>query len=67
MIEWFWTEGRFGWPFVSAVVTLTVAVVLADLAWRFWKMPFERFLLRAALGFALAAAGFVAVWMAIGS
>lgn len=41
MTKWFWNNGRLAWPFVAAVVLLSFALLLADLAWRIFVVPAE--------------------------
>ena len=41
MTEWFWNNGRLGWPLVIAVALLSLALLLADLAWRIFVVPAE--------------------------
>jgi hypothetical protein len=41
MTRFFWTKGRLAWPFVSAIVLLSLALLVADLAWRIFVVPAE--------------------------
>ena len=44
-----WQDGRFAWPFFTAVVFLTVSMLLADYAWRVTVAPIGTFLIYFAL------------------
>ena len=35
-----WVNGRLGWPFVIAMIFITVTVVMMDFAWRIALIPF---------------------------
>jgi hypothetical protein len=48
MSRWFWTENRFAWPMVAAIVYLCASLIAVDFAWRVIEMPFDTFLLTAA-------------------
>ena len=41
MTQWFWCNGRFGWPFVAAVVFSSLVLLVADFAWRVLVVPAE--------------------------
>lgn len=41
MMRWFWIEGRFSWPFVAAIVFLSLVLVVADFIWRVLVVPAE--------------------------
>ncbi len=41
MMRWFWIEGRFSWPFVAAIVFLSLVLVVADFVWRVLVVPAE--------------------------
>jgi hypothetical protein len=53
--RWFLMDDRLAWPFVAAVVVITVFAVAFDFGWRVLVMPFETYL----LVFSLCAAVFV--------
>lgn len=53
MMRWFWIDGRFAWPFVTAIVFLSLALLIADFAWRVLVIPLESLV---ALVFALCVA-----------
>jgi hypothetical protein len=44
MKRWLWVQGRFSWSFVAAIVIVSLALVLADIAWRLLIMPLETML-----------------------
>lgn len=50
MMRWFWIDKRFAWPFVTAIVFLSLGLLLADFAWRVLVIPLESLI---ALVFAL--------------
>lgn len=41
MMRWFWMERRFSWPFVAAIVFLSLVLVVADFIWRVLVVPAE--------------------------
>lgn len=41
MKQWFWRNGRFGWPLVTAIVLATLVMLVTDLAWRMLVIPAE--------------------------
>ena len=41
MMRWFWIEERFSWPFVAAIVFLSLVLVVADFIWRVLVVPAE--------------------------
>lgn len=59
MKNWFWRDGRLGWPFVAAVVFLSVSLIALDLVWRFMQIAIEDLLLYAMLAEAGAALAIV--------
>ncbi len=49
MSRWLWIDGRFAWPPIIALATLTAYVVGVDLFWRLTALPFEATLAIAAI------------------
>lgn len=48
-MKWIWSGGRFSWPFMALLVFLTIALVIFDVIWRMFVIPFEALALYAAL------------------
>lgn len=55
MMRLVWKQGRFRWPFIGAIAYLTLALVIADYAWRSVELPFEAFALDVMTAIALGA------------
>jgi|KBSMisStaDraftv2_1062788.scaffolds.fasta_scaffold6276148_1 ABC-type Fe3+-siderophore transport system permease subunit len=61
MMRWFWIEGRFSWPFVAAIVFLSLVLVVADFIWRVLVVPAETLVALAVVACVAAALLFVVV------
>lgn len=61
MMRWFWIEGRFSWPFVAAIVFLSLVLVVADFIWRVLVVPAETLVALAVVTCVAAALLFVVV------
>jgi len=60
-MRWFWIEGRFSWPFVAAIVFLSLVLVVADFIWRVLVVPAETLVALAVVACVAAALLFVVV------
>jgi len=49
MKDFIWTGDRLSWWFVGACAFATASILVFDFAWRFLKMPVDRFIIYAIL------------------
>lgn len=56
MKRWFWFEGRFGWPFITVLLFVTVSAVVFDFVHRVVVLPFTALAAYAIMGNLLAIA-----------
>jgi hypothetical protein len=65
MKRWVWMNGRLSWPFVIALVYLSVSLLLLDYIWRVIVIPFDTLLIYATVAVLGIATTLIALYRAL--